>query len=414
MPGVSGITITAGPRPATCTVFVSAVDRRPRAARSRRGGRVRSALRCGIGGHPESPGSGSSIARRPAVDCECPIDAFIERNQPCTTSPSWSSRAAYASSVAVTLDILRRRRPRSRRAPAARGRPGGCCRPTAGAVALSGGLRLDAAAAAGPRSRADMLDLDRAGPGHREPGGDRRAAGARTTPNAPSRRCAGTPSAAAPSPPRARPCSCCRPPGCWRTGAARRRRGGSRRSCAASRRPVIVDADRMVCEDGPVTTAGAALAQSDLMLHLLRTRFGAALADAVGQGAAGRRPAGAGAVRAARDDGQRQRARSRRLTQRIEAALPRPPSVAAVGRRARDVLAHARASRARGERARAAGAGAGRAPEPRAPPDRVQPPDDRAGGRARRLRGCDRVAAPDAQGGRRGAEPFRASWPAPA
>ncbi len=42
-----------------------------------------------------------------------------------------------------------------------------------------------------------------------------------------------------------------------------------------------VDADRMVIEDGEVTTAGAAMAQMDLMLHLLRTRFGMALADAV-------------------------------------------------------------------------------------------------------------------------------------
>lgn len=31
-----------------------------------------------------------------------------------------------------------------------------------------------------------------------------------------------------------------------------------------------VDARRMVCADGPITTAGAAMAQTDLMLHLLR------------------------------------------------------------------------------------------------------------------------------------------------
>ncbi|HVL75044.1 MAG TPA: helix-turn-helix domain-containing protein [Noviherbaspirillum sp.] len=42
-----------------------------------------------------------------------------------------------------------------------------------------------------------------------------------------------------------------------------------------------VDADRMVIEDGPLVTAGAAMAQTDLMLHLVRTRFGVALADAV-------------------------------------------------------------------------------------------------------------------------------------
>ena len=44
-----------------------------------------------------------------------------------------------------------------------------------------------------------------------------------------------------------------------------------------------VDADRMVIDDGKIITAGAALAQTDLMLHLLRTRFGALLSDAVGR-----------------------------------------------------------------------------------------------------------------------------------
>jgi len=42
-----------------------------------------------------------------------------------------------------------------------------------------------------------------------------------------------------------------------------------------------VDADRMVCSDGPVVTAGAAFAQTDLMLHLLRERCGSALTDLV-------------------------------------------------------------------------------------------------------------------------------------
>jgi len=42
-----------------------------------------------------------------------------------------------------------------------------------------------------------------------------------------------------------------------------------------------VDADRMVCVDGQVITAGAAFAQSDLMLHLLRERCGNALRDSV-------------------------------------------------------------------------------------------------------------------------------------
>lgn len=43
----------------------------------------------------------------------------------------------------------------------------------------------------------------------------------------------------------------------------------------------LLDADRMVCADGNIVTAGAAFAQTDLMLHLLRTGFGNALADAV-------------------------------------------------------------------------------------------------------------------------------------
>lgn len=42
-----------------------------------------------------------------------------------------------------------------------------------------------------------------------------------------------------------------------------------------------VDANRLVIADGNVWTAGAALAQTDLMLQLIRARFGAALADAV-------------------------------------------------------------------------------------------------------------------------------------
>ena len=42
-----------------------------------------------------------------------------------------------------------------------------------------------------------------------------------------------------------------------------------------------VDADRMVCVDGPVVTAGAAFAHADLMLHLVRARCGPAVADRV-------------------------------------------------------------------------------------------------------------------------------------
>ncbi|WP_386070601.1 GlxA family transcriptional regulator [Tahibacter sp. UC22_41] len=50
----------------------------------------------------------------------------------------------------------------------------------------------------------------------------------------------------------------------------------------AERAPACtVDAARMVCVDGPVTTAGAAFAHADLMLHLLRERCGPALSETV-------------------------------------------------------------------------------------------------------------------------------------
>lgn len=43
----------------------------------------------------------------------------------------------------------------------------------------------------------------------------------------------------------------------------------------------LVNADRMVCNDKSIITAGAAFAQTDLMLHLLRGRCGPGLATAV-------------------------------------------------------------------------------------------------------------------------------------
>ena len=91
----------------------------------------------------------------------------------------------------------------------------------------------------------------------------------------------------------------------------------------------VVDADRMVCADGPLSTAGAAFAQSDLMLHLLRTRFGSALADVVGKVLLidGRQAQAPFVVPSMLSNGNEL---VRRLTQRIEAALPQPPSVAAL------------------------------------------------------------------------------------
>jgi transcriptional regulator GlxA family with amidase domain len=87
-----------------------------------------------------------------------------------------------------------------------------------------------------------------------------------------------------------------------------------------------VDADRMVCADGPVSTAGAAFAQTDLMLHLLRAQFGVALADAVGRILLidGRQAQSPFVVPAMLSNGNELVAR---LMARIESALPHPPSV---------------------------------------------------------------------------------------
>lgn len=91
----------------------------------------------------------------------------------------------------------------------------------------------------------------------------------------------------------------------------------------------VLAADRMVCADGPVITAGAALAQTDLMLHLLQARCGAALADLVRRlllidARQAQAPFAVPALMASGD------ALVAQLTQRIESALPQPPSVAAL------------------------------------------------------------------------------------
>jgi transcriptional regulator GlxA family with amidase domain len=88
-----------------------------------------------------------------------------------------------------------------------------------------------------------------------------------------------------------------------------------------------VDADRMVCADGPVHTAGAAMAHSDLMLHLLRIRFGSALAEAVSRTLLldARQAQAPFVVPSMKANGNELVSR---LTRRIEAALPCPPSVA--------------------------------------------------------------------------------------
>ncbi len=92
-----------------------------------------------------------------------------------------------------------------------------------------------------------------------------------------------------------------------------------------------VDADRMVCADGPIVTAGAAFAQTDLMLHLLRTHGGSALADHVSRvllvdGRQAQAPFIVPEVFASGDD------LIGRLAARIEAALPEPPRVGQLAR----------------------------------------------------------------------------------
>lgn len=93
----------------------------------------------------------------------------------------------------------------------------------------------------------------------------------------------------------------------------------------------VVDADRMVCADGPLSTAGAAFAQTDLMLHLLRVQFGVALADAVGRVLLidGRQAQVDFVLPTMLSNGNELVAR---LVTRIESALPHPPSVEALAR----------------------------------------------------------------------------------
>lgn len=91
----------------------------------------------------------------------------------------------------------------------------------------------------------------------------------------------------------------------------------------------LVDADRMVCADGPVTTAGAAFAQTDLMLHLLRVHFGATLADAVARVLLidAREAQAPFVVPKMLSNGNELIAR---LVKRLEDALPHPPTVQAL------------------------------------------------------------------------------------
>ncbi len=90
-----------------------------------------------------------------------------------------------------------------------------------------------------------------------------------------------------------------------------------------------VDAHHLLRSHGPITTAGAALAHTDLMLHLLRKHCGTRLADRVARmllidGRQAQAPYIVPKVLAGGDE------LVARLTARVEAGLPDAPSVAAL------------------------------------------------------------------------------------
>lgn len=87
-----------------------------------------------------------------------------------------------------------------------------------------------------------------------------------------------------------------------------------------------VDADRMICSDGQVTTAGSALAQVDLMLFLIRERFGSSLSDLVSRmmlinGRQSQSPFIIPEVMAGGDD------LVARITAKVESAMPCTPTI---------------------------------------------------------------------------------------
>ncbi len=87
-----------------------------------------------------------------------------------------------------------------------------------------------------------------------------------------------------------------------------------------------IDANRMIVSDGRLVTAGAALAQSDLMLYLLSEHFGIKLADAVARVLLidKRQSQAPFIVPQAYASGNQLVAQ---LSARLEAALPSPPSM---------------------------------------------------------------------------------------
>lgn len=90
-----------------------------------------------------------------------------------------------------------------------------------------------------------------------------------------------------------------------------------------------VDANRMVCADGPVITAGAAMAQTDLMLYVLREQCGSRLTDTVARMMliSKRHAQAAFILPEALSSGNDLVAR---LAARVDASLPNPPSITAL------------------------------------------------------------------------------------
>lgn len=93
----------------------------------------------------------------------------------------------------------------------------------------------------------------------------------------------------------------------------------------------VVQTDRMICSDGPVTTAGAAFAHADLLLHMLRSRFGPKLSEAVANCLLleHRHAQSAFMVPSVLASGH---ALVSQLTERLEASLPQVPTISALAR----------------------------------------------------------------------------------
>ena len=229
---------------------------------------------------------------------------------------------AFASSVAATIDVLRTAEmlaPRLKLSPPS----WGVASPDGGVITLNGGMQIDTAQSA-IRSRDASHTCIVPGLGISDPG----AIEASLTTDVAQR--------------------------AVRTVAGHAGRGGKvAASCSAvfllqaagllARRRVTtswwlaaalqrlepscnVDADKTVCADGPLTTAGAAFAQTDLILELLRAGFGAALANAVARSLLldGRQSQAAFVVPLMLSNGN---ALIARLIERLEASLPHSPDV---------------------------------------------------------------------------------------